>query len=152
MRCGMTIRPLVVAALVVAVHASGSGSTSFAWTGYGRHPQPTAVSGAPGKRPLNVRWSTPVDLAPQYVGGDSLLIHYGSPLVTRRNTVIVTVKTGATDGFRLDGRDGTTGALVWTAPTDYSLPPHNWTPRVRPVLAGGRTPLFPGHGGRGLRR
>jgi hypothetical protein len=152
MRAGMRIRPLIVAALVVAFHTSANGRTSVDWTGYGRDPQHTAVSGAPGKRPLHVRWSTPVDLAPQYVGGDALLIHYGSPLVTRRNTVIVTVKTGATDGFRIEGRAGTTGALVWTAPTDYSLPPHNWTPSVGPVLARGRTLFFPGAGGTIFRR
>src|SRR5262249_50103231 len=106
MRAGMRIRPLVVAALVVAFHPSANGRTSVDWTGYGRDSQHTAVSGVPGQRPLHVRWSTALDLAPQYFG-DDLLIHYGSPLVTRRNTVIVTVKTGTTDGFRLEGRAGT---------------------------------------------
>ena len=147
----MRTSPLVAVALVVAFQASANGRTSIDWTGLGRDPQHTAVSGVAGERPLHVRWSTPVDLAPQYFG-DDLLIHYGSPLVTRRNTVIVTVKTGATDGFRLEGRDGTTGALVWTAPTDYSLPPHNWTPSVGPVLARGRTLFFPGSGGTIFRR
>jgi hypothetical protein len=83
------------------------------WPGYGRDPQHSAVATVAGRRPLHVRWSTPVDLAPQY-WGTSLLVHYGSPLATRRNTLIVTVKTGATDGFRVEGRRGDTGALVWT--------------------------------------
>ena len=121
------------------------------WPGLGRDAQHSAVATVTGQRPLHVRWSTPVDLAPQY-SGDSLLIHYGSPLVTRRNTVIVTVKTGATDGFRLEGRRGDTGALVWSETTDYALPPHNWVPSVGPVLARGRTVLFPGAGGTVLRR
>ena len=31
-----------------------------------------------------------------------MLIHYGSPVVTNRNTVMVPVKTGATGGFVLN--------------------------------------------------
>jgi hypothetical protein len=58
-----------------------------------------------------VRWSTPVDLSPHYSNGSDLLIHYGSPLVTRLNTVLVTVKTGQFDGFRVDARRGSDGAL-----------------------------------------
>lgn len=122
------------------------------WPGYGRDAQHAAVTPVAAQRPLRVRWSTPVDLDPQYTWGTHLLIHYGSPLVTRRNTAIVTVKTGATGGFRLEGRRGDTGALVWSEPTDYALPPHNWVPSVGPVLARGRAVLFPGGGGTVLRR
>ena len=74
-----------------------------------------------------INWQTPVDLAPQF-SGEYLLIHYGSPVVTAGNTVIVPVKTGATEGFQLQARDGKTGALKWTVTTDYLLPPHGWTP------------------------
>jgi hypothetical protein len=151
----MDVRRLAIVVSVVAFHlgmvAPATARVSPDWPGLGRNPQHTAVSVVPAKRPLHVRWSTPVDLWPQY-SGDYLLIHYGSPLITRRNTVIVTVKTGATDGFKLEGRSGVTGALVWTATTDYSLPPHNWVPSVGPVLARGRTVLFPGAGGTILRR
>src|SRR5690242_12431396 len=118
----MEARRVAVATLVVALLAwqpPASARTVLDWPALGRNAQHTAVSAAPAQRPLHVRWSTPVDLAPQY-WGDSLLIHYGSPLITRRNTVIVTVKTGATDGFQLEGHAGTTGALVWTATTDYT--------------------------------
>ena len=39
----------------------------------------TAATSANGSQyPDTIRWSTPVDLAPQYSGGD-LFIHYGSP-------------------------------------------------------------------------
>jgi len=121
------------------------------WPGYGHDPQHSGISTVAGRRPLHVRWSTPVDLQPQY-NGDLLLIHYGSPLITRRNTVVVTVKVGATDGFRLEGHRGDTGELLWTEPTDYILPPHNWTPSLGAALPKGKSLVFPGAGGTVIRR
>jgi hypothetical protein len=93
-----------------------------------------------------IRWTTPVDLAPQFSGGD-LLIHYGSPLVTPNDTVIVPVKTGASGGFRLEGHGGANGAVLWRVTTDYVLPPHGWTPSFSPVLTPGNRLYFAGAGG-----
>ena len=42
-----------------------------------------------------------------------------SPLVTRENTVIVPVKTGAFDGYRVEAHSGTDGALKWMLDSDY---------------------------------
>ncbi len=78
------------------------------WNGYSRDPQHTAVSTAPSQPLQSIHWQTPVDLNPQFSGND-LLIHYGSPLTTQANTVIVPVKTGATGGFEVEGIDGATG-------------------------------------------
>jgi hypothetical protein len=103
------------------------------WGGYGHDSQHSAVSAVP-TQPLNqIRWSTPVDLNPQ--GSGDLYIHYGSPVVTAGNTVLLPVKTGATDGFEVQARSGATGALLYTLPTDYSLPPHMWTPSYAMVLS-----------------
>lgn len=74
-----------------------------------------------------------MDLNPKY-NGNSLLIHYGSPLVTPSNTVIVPVKTGLNGGFRVDARNGGTGSSLWSLTTDYVLPSANWTPEFGPVL------------------
>ena len=71
------------------------------WQGYGLNPQHTALSPVASQSLGSILWQTPVDLNPQY-NGDDLLIHYGSPLITAANTVIVPVKTGATE--RLRGR------------------------------------------------
>jgi len=68
------------------------------WQGYALDPQHTALSPVASASLGLIHWQTPVDLNPQYSGGD-LLIHYGSPLVTSSNTVLVPVKTGASGGF-----------------------------------------------------
>ena len=117
-----------------------------AWNTFAQDAQHTAQS-TTASQPLNqIHWQTPVDLQPQY-SGTSLLIHYGSPLITNANTVIVPVKTGATGGFRVEARGGNDGALKWSLPTDYILPPHAWTPVFGPALTAQPRLYFPGAGG-----
>ncbi len=125
----------------------GSGATaSTAWSSFGRDQHHTALSLSPSQ-PLNgLHWSTPVDLNPQLSGGE-LLIHYGSPLVTAQNTVIVPVKTGATSGFRVEAHSAVNGTLQWSLPSDYVLPPHNWVPEFAPALTPASRLYFPGAGG-----
>ena len=117
-----------------------------AWSNYAGDAQHTAVSSSGSQTLQGIIWQTPVDLNPQYSGND-LLIHYGSPVITANNTVIVPVKTGATDGFRVEAHSGATGALLWTQTTDYSLPPHGWTPSYSPTIAPGNTLYYAGAGG-----
>lgn len=119
-----------------------------AWWGFGRDAQHSAV-GAVATQPLSrLIWQMPVDLAPQYSNG-SLLIHYGSPVVTTRNTVIVPVKTGATGGFRIEARAGATGVAIWTAATDYALPTlQGWTPSYNLTLTTSNRLYAPGAGGK----
>src|SRR5205085_10680740 len=103
------------------------------WSGYAGNGQHSGISTVAAQPLEAIRWQTPLDLAPQYSGND-LLIHYGSPLITAANTVVLPVKTGATDGFRIEARGGATGTLLWSATTDYILPSHNWTPSFGPAL------------------
>ena len=89
---------LIIAALGILLFSQLADAQS--WNNHSRDSQHTALSSV-ASQPLNaVRWQTPVDLNPQYSGND-LLIHYGSPLITLANTVIVPVKTGASGGFRV---------------------------------------------------
>ncbi len=127
------------------------------WFGFGRDAQHSAV-GAVATQSLGcIFWQAPVDLAPQLVNGD-LLTHYGSPVITGRNSVIVPVKTTATGGFRVEARDGNDGTVKWTLASDYRLPAHNWVPSFNAVLAPGATDgapqrlLIPTSGGRLLVR
>ena len=122
-----------------------------AWWGFGRDAQHTA-QGAVATQPLSrIRWSTAVDLAPQLVGSD-LLIHYGSPVITSRNTVLLPLKTGASGGFSVEARSGATGALLWSAASDYVLPRHDWTPSYNLSLTANNRLHMPGAGGKLLYR
>src|SRR5579871_3861863 len=79
-------------------NTTSTGGTYPLWFGFGReaqHAAPAPVASQPFTR---IKWQTPVDLNPQYSGSE-LLIHYGSPMTTLYDKVIVPVKTGATDGF-----------------------------------------------------
>lgn len=116
------------------------------WSDYAHDPQHSALSPVASQPLASIHWQTSVDLNPQYSGGE-LLIHYGSPLITRSNTVIVPVKTGASGGFRIEAHAGANGALMWMQSTDYVLPPHNWVPSFAPTLTPNNRVYFPGGGG-----
>src|SRR5262249_38016782 len=112
--------------------------STHGWQGYALDSQHTALSPIASDGLATIQWQTPVDLAPQYTGND-LLIHYGSPLVTASNTVIVPVKTGPTGGFSLKAFSGANGTARWTLPSDYALMPssgtngYSWTPSYSPT-------------------
>src|SRR5262249_14664519 len=112
---------------------------------FGGNAQHTGIFSPPAQNLNAIPWKTPGDLNPQLSGGD-LFIHYCTPLVTANNTVIIPVKTGATDGWEIQAYDGATGTLKYTLTTDYTLPPHNWTPSYAPLLVGTRL-YYAGAGG-----
>ncbi|MDB6120066.1 MAG: hypothetical protein JWO08_3847, partial [Verrucomicrobiaceae bacterium] len=116
------------------------------WSGHGHDPQHSGISQVSAQPLQQIRWQTPIDLNRQY-SGQYLLIHYASPLVTRQNTVVVPVKTGATDGFRVEARQGSNGTLKWMLNTDYSLPSHNWTPMYSLALTPKNRLCYAGVGG-----
>jgi len=122
-------------------------SLNSAWSGYGRDPQHTATSAQAAQTLGSIHWQTPVDLNPPGGGTGSLFVHYGSPIVTPENTVIVPVKTGSAGGFELEAFNGATGSLLYTLPTDYSLPAANWTPPYAPALSMGARVYYAGAGG-----
>jgi hypothetical protein len=138
---------LVFATLVVASVPHVGLAQLPAWGGYAGNAQHTALSDTASQSLQTIRWQTPVDLNRQYTSSGALLAHYGSPVITAANTVIVPVKTGATDGFRLDAFNGATGAALWTRTTDYSRPASTWTPSYSPTIAPGNALYYAGVGG-----
>ncbi len=128
--------------VLLAPHARGQAL----WGNYGGNPQHTAVSSVRSQPLQTIVWQAPVDLNPQYSGND-LLIHYGTPLCTQANTIVLPVKTGANDGFRVDARNGATGALLWSFASDYILPAHRWTPSYCPTITPSGRIYMAGAGG-----
>lgn len=119
-----------------------------AWFGLGRNSQHDAISGI-ATQPLNrVLWKTGVDLAPQYSTGGYLLYHYGSPVITAKNTVILPVKSEAADTYRFEARSGSTGSQIWSVASDYIMPAHRWTPSYNLTLTSNNRIYAPGAGGK----
>src|SRR5215831_10016863 len=108
------------------------------WAGFAANARHTAVA---RKRPQpfrQIRWRAKVDLAPAVIFGE-LLIHYGSPMITAANTVLVPTRISAKAGFRIVAYSGTSGARRWSLNTDYRPPaftggPGIWTPPLPAVL------------------
>jgi hypothetical protein len=117
------------------------------WFGYGHDAQHTAVSEIASQDLNRVSWSKPVDSAPQYRPDGALVAHYGSPVVTAKNTVIYGEKTTATGDFTVAGRNGATGAVIWQMTSDYLVPPHNWFPPYNVLLTAQGQLCAPAAGG-----
>ncbi len=120
--------------VLLGMFATGSpAAKAQSWPGHALNAQHTSLYGSGSQIPQMIRWLTPVDLAPQY-SGNELLTHYGSPMITRSNTVLVPVKTGAMGGFEIQAFKGSTGTPIWSYASDYELPSHNWIPPWGPTL------------------
>jgi hypothetical protein len=117
-----------------------------AWRGYGANAQHSAPAPAKGQKIKALHWKTAIDLNPQF-SGDELLIHYGSPMITGSNTVLLPVKTGTTGGFRMEAHDAASGTLLWKKKTDFILAPHDWTPSFPAHLTAQNRLYYAGAGG-----
>jgi hypothetical protein len=118
------------------------------WRGFAGNAQHQALSAIASQPLQRILWSTPVDLNPPYRAGGSLLIHYGSPVITASNTVLVPVKTGLAGGFRVEARAGATGSLRWQQASSYVLPASSWTPSFNIALTRNNRLVMPESGGR----
>ncbi len=127
--------------------------TGPAWPGFGRDAQHSSL-GTGATQDLNrIAWQTQVDMAPPYNAGGALLAHYGSPVITTHNTVLVPVKTGSGGGFRVEARAGSNGVLIWQLNSDYRLPPgSSWVPSWNLALNANSRLYAPTSGGRLLAR
>ena len=112
------------------------------WSGFGGNAQHSALGQVAAQHLVGFYWITAVDLAPDLSSG-SLLTHYGSPVITRHNTVLVPVKIGSLGTFRVQARVGATGDLLWQLTSDYLVPPHRWIPSFNPVLTPGGQMAMP---------
>ena len=124
------------------------------WAGYGHDPQHTATSTVASQSLSSIHWQTPIDTTSGIASGmGPLFAHYGSPIVTAANTVIVPVKTSASGAFQVEAFRRVSGnpidTLIYTLASDYTVPSNNggWFPSYGPVLAIRNRVYYPGAGG-----
>ena len=119
------------------------------WPGYGRDPQHSCLSARDSQAPQRIRWKTTVDHSIPPDNTQEILIHYGTPVITRVNTVIVPVKTSGNGDYQVEARRATDGTTLWTSPiSDYALPSHSWVPVFGMTLTPkDRYLAYPGGGG-----
>jgi hypothetical protein len=127
------------------------GLSGPAWPGFARDAQHSAVSAIATQDLNRISWAAPLDLVPQQTDGE-LLIHYGSPVITAFNTVVMPVKTGPAGDFRVEARSGINGGLIWSESSDYVAPPHDWLPSFNLTLTNSNRLYAPGSGGKLLVR
>jgi hypothetical protein len=123
-----------------------------AWGGFARTAQHAAVSEVASQPLQTIAWSAVVDLAPPITSSGALAAHYATPLISRRNTVVMAVRTGADDSFRIEARRGGSGTLAWAMATAWKPPPHRWLPTLQTVIAPDGRLLVPTSAGRVLVR
>lgn len=116
------------------------------WSGYAGDAQHTGISPYRTQDFNRIKWSTPVDLDPQY-SGTSLLVHYGSPAITSLNIMVLPVKTDAYSSVSFTGRRISDGALIWKLDTGYTLPSSGWVPSCSGALTPTGEYAAPGKGG-----
>jgi hypothetical protein len=119
---------MAACAAMLAPNAAAQG----AWLTHSHDQQHTALSTVQSQSLDTIHWHTPVDLAPPQ---GEIFIHYGSPLVTAANTVIVPVKTGG-NSFRVEGHNGATGKRLWILRTSWQAPGASFVPGLGPTISG----------------
>jgi hypothetical protein len=107
---------------------------------FGGDAQHTGIFDVPAQTLNVIKWQTDINLV-----NTGELAHYGSPVITPNNTVLIAVRISAT-GFRIDAFNGATGALKYSLPTDFIMPAHGWVPSYNICLVGTRL-YFAGAGG-----
>ena len=139
----MRKRTLITLGLAVVLGLAGQARSQNVST-FAGNAQHTANYN-PAAQDLNaIHWSTSIDL-----NNTGAFAHYGAPLLTPANTIIVPVKT-ASDGFQVNVINAANGTALYTLASDYIMPSHHWIPSYQPGLAvnGGSTRLYyPGAGG-----
>ncbi|MGC2696349.1 MAG: Ig-like domain repeat protein, partial [Candidatus Angelobacter sp.] len=127
--------------LAVAGHARAQTIVST----FGGNAQHTAIYNPTAQHLNAIHWSASIDL-----NNTGALAHYGAPLLTPANTIIVPQKTGANSGFQINVFNAANGTALYSLTTDYTQPSHNWILPYQPALAVNSVDTrlyYPGNGG-----
>src|SRR5271167_205885 len=126
------LRCILGMAVCAAMLAPSAAAQGGAWLTHSHDEQHTALSTVQSQSLDTLHWHTPVDLHPPQ---GTIYIHYGSPLVTAANTVIVPVKTG-TNSFRVEAHNGGSGKRLWMLKTGWQAPGADFIPGLGPTISG----------------
>jgi hypothetical protein len=129
----------------------GGRRAAVEWAGFAGNAQHAAAARTRPQPFHRIRWRAKVDLAPVRQFGE-LLIHYGSPMITAANTVLVPTRVSKKAGYRVVAYSGTSGARRWSLNTDYRPPAFTggfgaWTPPLPAVLTPSTALAVAGGGG-----
>ncbi|HVV47332.1 MAG TPA: hypothetical protein VHC72_19110 [Bryobacteraceae bacterium] len=141
------MKVFALAALIAAPYCLPAQPLNVPWNGYAHDPQHTGTSAAAAQPMVVKHWQTRMDLNPPGGGSGPLFVHYGSPVITAGNTILV--PTTAADGsYQLRAFQGSNGAALYTLSSDYTVPSNTaWIPPFGPALALGTRVYYPGAGG-----
>jgi hypothetical protein len=117
---GLALGPWLLA-LPASAQAAAGPAPAVAWAGFAGNAQHTAVATSMPQPFHRIRWRAKVDLHP-VLSGRELLIHYGAPMITAANTVLVPTRVSAKAGFRVVAYSGASGTRRWSLSTDYRPP------------------------------
>jgi Bacterial Ig-like domain (group 3) len=137
--------PSLAALTLASVLALAGASRGQIVSTFGGNAQHTGNYSAAAQDMNAIHWSASIDL-----NNTGAFAHYGAPLITPANTIIVPQKTGANGGFQINVFNAANGTALYTLATDYIVPSHNWIPAYSPGLAVNSTDTrlyYPGAGG-----
>ncbi|HTR23894.1 MAG TPA: hypothetical protein VMI10_07905 [Terriglobales bacterium] len=126
------VNVLIVLGVLAVLCGARASAQSGAWLTHSHDEQHTALSEVQSQSLSKIHWKTPVDLFPPQ---GEIFIHYGSPLVTASNTVIVPVKTG-NNSFRVQAMNGATGKKIWQLNTGWQAPGATFVPGLGATISG----------------
>ncbi|HLJ28560.1 MAG TPA: Ig-like domain-containing protein [Candidatus Angelobacter sp.] len=138
----ITTMVFVLAAVFALVGQAGAQTIVSSFAGNGQH---TAVYNPAAQHLNSVHWTTSIDL-----NNTGAFAHYGAPLITPANTIIVPQKTGSSGGFAINVFNAVNGTALYSLTTDYTQPTHNWILSYQPGLAVNSVDTrlyYPGNGG-----
>ncbi|HSC17560.1 MAG TPA: hypothetical protein VLC74_01490 [Rhizomicrobium sp.] len=137
------MRTVSLAASAIAMFASTAHAQNVPWHGYGGDAQHNAQAPVGGQTMAHVHWSIPVDLSPPGFLG----IHYGEPMVTAANTVLLPVKVTDEGTYHMEAHSAADGSQIWTQTVSYRFPPYDWIPSIPAHLSEQNRLFFAGPGG-----
>jgi hypothetical protein len=125
-------RVIFIFAIFLSCTVLSASAVAQGWLTHAHDEQHSSLSTVQSQSLKSIHWHVPVDLNPPQ---GEIFIHYGSPLVTAANTVIVPVKTGS-NSFRVEAHNGATGAQLWLHKTAYVAPSADFFPGLGPTISG----------------